>query len=385
MIPYGHQSISEDDIQAVVDVLRSDRLTQGPVVPRFEGALASYCGVDHVVAVSNGTVALHLACLALGLGPGQTLWTVPTTFAASANCALYCGASVDFVDIDPDTWSMSTAALARKLEEAAASDALPAVVVPVHLAGQSCDMRAIGELAETYGFAVLEDACHALGGTHDGRPVGSCAHSDAAVFSFHPVKSITTGEGGAIATRDEATAERMRLLRSHGITRDPALLEAEAAGPWYYEQVELGYNHRITDIQAALGASQLLRLDGFVERRSALAARYDTALEDMPVSTQASREGSSSARHIYVVRIAEQTAGVTRDAVLEGMAERGVGSAVHYLPVHLHPYYRRLGFEEGRLPEAERYGSEALTIPLFVGLDDGTQDVVIAALADVLG
>ncbi|MHB9149528.1 MAG: UDP-4-amino-4,6-dideoxy-N-acetyl-beta-L-altrosamine transaminase [Thermoleophilia bacterium] len=384
LIPYGHQSISEDDIAAVVEVLRSDFITQGPAIERFERAVADYCGARYAVAVANGTAALHLACLAAGLGTGDALWTSPNTFLASANCARYCGASVDFVDIEPDTFNMSAAALAAKLETAEKTGHLPKIVEPVHFAGLPCDLEPIRALAQRYGFLVLEDASHALGANYSGTAVGSCAFSDMTVLSFHPVKIITTGEGGMILTNRDDLYERLLLLRTHGMTRDADKLTRPSQGPWYYEQVTLGYNYRITDIQAALGTSQLSRVEEFVARRNALAGRYDGLLADLPVHPQASRAGCRSAYHLYVVRVQQARGSGPRREVFEALREAGVGVQVHYIPVHLQPYYRDLGFSAGDFPEAERYYEEALTLPLFYGLRDSELERVVTAFRETL-
>lgn len=378
MIPYGRQDVDEADIAAVVAVLRSDFLTQGPAVPRFEAALAERVGAPHAVAVNSATSALHVACLALGLGPGDRLWTSPITFVATANCARLCGADVDFVDVDPTTALMCPDRLAEKLAHAERTDRLPKIVAPVHLGGQSCDMAAIGALAERYGFRVLEDASHAVGGTAAGAAVGSCPHSDVAVFSFHPVKIVTTGEGGVATTRDGELAARMARLRSHGITREPALMTHAPDGPWYYQQLELGLNYRMTDLQAALGASQLARLDAFVDRRNALAERYDARLAGLPLRPLARRANIRSAFHLYVVLLDDPS---RHRAVFEGLRARGIGVNLHYIPVHLQPYYRRLGFEPGDFPAAEDYYARALTLPLWPGLTREAQDVVVDALA----
>lgn len=376
VIPYGHQSIDEADIDAVVAVLRSDWLTQGPLVPAFENAVADRCRASHAVAANSGTSALHLACLALDVGPGDVVWTSPITFVASANCAIYCGAAVDFVDIDPLTWCMSVSALAGKLAAARAGGGqLPKVVIPVHFAGQPCDMAAIAELAAAYGFRVIEDASHALGAKYLDVTVGAGAHSDITVLSFHPVKIITTGEGGMTLTNDAALARRMARLRSHGISRDPADLSRPSDGPWYYEQLELGFNYRMTDIQAALGSSQLARLDEFLARRTEIARRYDAALADLPLRRQQVPEYASSARHLYVVRVPA----AKRDRVFAGLRAAGIGVNVHYIPVHLQPYYRGRGFEEGQFPEAESYYREAISLPIFAALDPAAQERVIQA------
>lgn len=382
MIPYGRQDIDDADIEAVVRVLRSDYLTTGPVVPAFEKAMAERVGAQHAVAVNSATSALHIACMALELGDGDTLWTTPNTFLASANCARYCGADVDFVDIDPATANMSAAALATKLEHAERSGTLPKVVVAVHFAGASCDMAAIGDLARRYGFRVIEDASHAVGARHRNAAVGACMHSDVTIFSFHPVKILTCGEGGMALTNDAKLARSMELSRSHASTRDPAEMRFSNDAPWYYEQIGLGYNYRMTDIQAALGLSQLNRLDDFLARRNALAARYDRALADLPVRLPRVLEGDLSSWHLYTVGI---SAPADRDAVFTAMRKSGIGVNVHYIPVHLQPYYRDLGFHEGQFPHAEAHGREALTLPLFATLSEEDQDRVIAALADTLG
>ncbi|WP_448664963.1 UDP-4-amino-4,6-dideoxy-N-acetyl-beta-L-altrosamine transaminase [Sphingomonas sp. CJ20] len=376
MIPYGRQSISEADIAAVVDVLRSDWLTQGPMVPRFEQAVADRCGAHHAVAMSSATAALHVACLALGLGRGDWLWTTPITFVASANCALYCGARVDFVDIDPRTYNLCPTALARKLAQARIDGRLPKVVVPVALCGQSCDMAAIRALADEYGFAILEDASHAIGGRYGRERVGGCRYSDITVFSFHPVKIITTGEGGMALTNYPALAERMALLRSHGITRDPVQMQKAPDGPWYYEQVDLGFNYRMTDMQAALGLSQLDRLDEWVALRTGIANRYDRLLADLPVMTPWRAPDVDSAFHLYVVRVGADVHG----AVFRHLRQVGVGANLHYIPVHTQPYYRAMGFAPGDFPEAEAYYREAISLPMFPTLREQQQDVVVAAL-----
>ncbi len=379
MIPYGRQDISEEDIAAVVAVLRSDFLTQGPAVPQFEAAIATHCGADHAVAVNSATSALHIACLALGLGRGDRLWTVPNTFVASANVGLYCGATVDFVDITPDTYLMCPEALAEKLAAAETSGTLPKVIIPVHFAGQSCDMAAIGALAKRYGVHVIEDASHAIGATYQGAPVGNCAHSDICVFSFHPVKIITTAEGGLATTQDAALAQRMDLFRSHGVTRAPDLMvDAEDQGGWYYEQVALGYNYRMTEMQAALGVSQTRRLDAFVARRNALAARYDALLCDLPITLPAQSRESYSAYHLYPIQVED------RAEVFAHLRNNGIGVNVHYIPVHTQPYYRDLGFKRGDFPNAEHYYHHAISIPLYAGLTEADQDSIKSVLKAAL-
>ncbi|MCG5541869.1 MULTISPECIES: UDP-4-amino-4,6-dideoxy-N-acetyl-beta-L-altrosamine transaminase [unclassified Halorhodospira] len=379
MIPYGRQEITEDDIEAVVQVLRSDLITQGPVVPRFEQAVADYCGACYGVAVNSGTSALHIACLALGLGPGDWLWTSPITFVASANCGLYCGADVDFVDIDPHTYNMSPDALAEKLAVAEQEGRLPKVVVPVHLCGQSCDMAAIHALSERYGFRIIEDASHAIGGRYKDEPVGCGRYSDITVFSFHPVKIITTAEGGMAVTNDAELAERMDRLRSHGITRDPGQMTREPDGPWYYEQIELGFNYRMTELQAALGLSQLQRLDDYVAQRRVLAERYDAALASLPVVTPWQHPDTESAWHLYVVCLPNESA-LQQRAVFESLRDMGIGANIHYIPVHTQPQYGRMGFQYGDYPNAEAYYEKAISVPLYPTMECETQDQVVQAL-----
>lgn len=380
MIPYGHQDVTQSDIDAVVEVLRSDFLTQGPAVPRFERELIEITQARHAVAVNSATSALHVACLALGLGPGDLLWTVPNTFVASANCARYCGAGVDFVDIDPETWNLSVLALRAKLAAARRVGRLPKILVPVHFAGQPTDQDEIWELAQEYGFRVLEDASHAVGASRIGEPVGSCRWSDIAILSFHPVKIITSGEGGVALTNDPVLAERMMMLRTHGITRDRGLFHDRDPAPWHYEQQMLGFNYRMTDIHAALGASQLGRLTHYVERRNQLAGRYDTELRNLPLRLPSIKPGNRSAFHLYVVRIATDSPGKTHRQVFEDLRRRGIGVNLHYAPVHLQPYYRQLGFKRGQYPEAEAYADTALTLPLYPTMTESQQDSVVAAL-----
>ena len=384
MIPYGRQDIREDDIEAVVAALRSDFLTQGPAVPAFEAALAERSGAAHAVAVNSATSALHIACLALGVGPGDLVWTSPITFVASANCALYCGADVDFVDIDPRSYNMSVAALRDKLERAAAEDRLPKVVIPVHLCGQPCEMAEIQALGRRYGFAIIEDASHAVGGRYRGEPIGNGRYSDITVFSFHPVKIITTAEGGMALTQQAALAERMQALRSHGITRDPARMSRAPDGPWYYEQVDLGFNYRMTDLQAALGLSQLARLDEYVARRHALAERYDAALAGLPLVTPWQHPDSYSGRHLYVVRLRLEALQRSHREVFDALRAAGIGVNLHYIPVHTQPYYQAMGFRSGQFPEAERYYAEAISLPLYPSMSDAQQDEVVAALREAL-
>lgn len=384
MIPYGRQDIQQADIDAVLEVLRSDFLTQGPMVPRFEQAVAEYVGAGHAVAMCNATAALHLACLALDLGPGDRLWTTPITFVASANCARYCGAEVDFVDIDPRTYNLCPQALARKLEQAERDGTLPKVVVPVHLCGQPCDMQAIHALGQRYGFRIIEDASHAIGGRYQGQPVGNCRYSDITVFSFHPVKIVTTAEGGMAVTNDAGLAQRMALLRSHGITREPEQMTRDPDGPWYYQQIELGYNYRMTEMQAALGVSQMQRLDEYVARRHELARRYDAALRTLPVTTPWQHPDTYSGLHLYVIRLQTDRVAGSHRHVFDALRSAGIGVNLHYIPVHTQPYYERLGFRRGDFPEAERYYTQALSLPMYPTLTEQQQDDVIATLETVL-
>ena len=377
MIPYGRQDITQADIDAVVEVLRSDFITQGPVVDQFETALAEKCGVSHAIAMNSATSALHVAVAALSLGAGDLIWTSPITFVASANCGRYVGAEVDFVDIDPETFNMCPSALAAKLEHAKSIGRLPKVIIPVHMCGQSAAMRQISELARPLGIRVVEDASHAVGGSYMGSPVGSCQYSDITVFSFHPVKIITTAEGGMALTNNSDLALRMERLRSHGITRDPELMTREPDGPWYYQQIELGWNYRMTEIQAALGLQQQKRLENFVDRRNVLADRYDLLLADLPLYRPGRLEGVLSTFHLYVIRLHQES---RRRSVFEALCAEGIGVNLHYIPVHLQPYYRELGFGDGDFPRAEDYYKRAISIPLHFGLTHEEQDLVVAAL-----
>ena len=380
MIPYGRQDISEADIQAVVDVLRSDYLTQGPAIPAFEKSVADSCGTQYAVAVNSATSALHIACLALGVGKGDMVWTTPITFVASANCALYCGAEVDFVDIDPKTYNMSVGQLSEKLEQAKKNGRLPKVVITVHLCGQPCEMEAIHALSMQYGFKIIEDASHAIGGRYKGEPIGNCRYSDITVFSFHPVKIITTGEGGMLLTNDSKLAKRLALLRSHGITRDAAEMTHAPDGTWYYQQIELGYNYRMTDIQAALGLSQMQRLDEFVAKRHVLAARYDELLKDSAVTTPWQHGDGYSSTHLYVIRLQASKSTPSRREVFERLRSNGVGVNLHYIPVYHQPYYERMGFNRSDFPEAERYYAEAISLPMYTGLAEDQQSEVVRLL-----
>lgn len=382
MIPYGRQDITQADIDAVIQVLKSDYLTQGPAVPAFESAVAAHVGASYAVAANSATSALHMACLALGLGPGDWLWTSPITFVASANCALYCGAQVDFVDIDPATYNLCAKALERKLVEAQKQGRLPKVVVPVHLCGQPCDMGAVQTLAKRFGFKIIEDASHAIGARYRDQPVGACVHSDITIFSFHPVKIITSAEGGMALTNDAVLAQKMSLARSHGITRDPNLMTREPDGPWYYQQIELGFNYRMTDLQAALGLSQLSRLQGYVDRRAALAARYDDLLKGLPLSTPWQHPEARSAWHLYVIRLQLNACRKSHREVFDALRDAGIGVNLHYIPVHTQPYYEQMGFKADDFPAAQAYYAEAISLPMYATLTETLQDQVVGALAN---
>lgn len=378
MIPYGRQEITEEDICAVEEVLRSDFLTQGPAVSNFEKVVAKYCGVNHAIAVNSATSALHIACMALDLGPGDWLWTSPNTFVASANCGRYCGASIDFVDINPQTYNMCVSALERKLTAADKEGRLPKVVIPVHFAGQPCDMSVIYELSQTYGFKIIEDASHAIGATYSQHKVGSCFHSDITVFSFHPVKIITTAEGGMATTNNPELAERMSRLRTHGITRDEMHMKSVSEGPWYYEQLELGYNYRMTDIHAALGNSQMNRLDNYISMRHEIADRYDKMLADLPLVTPYRAQNQHSALHLYPIILDDST---KRKFVFEYLRNSAIGVNVHYIPVYLHPDFKKQGFSKGYCPIVEDYYSRAISLPMYPGLTHDQQVEVINSLS----
>lgn len=385
MIPYGRHSISTDDIDAVVAVLRSDYLTQGQMVPAFEKVVAEYCGVKHAVAVNSATSALHIACLALGVGEGDIVWTSPLTFVASANCARYCGAAVDFVDIDPHTYNLSIECLTAKLIEAEEFGRLPKVVIPVHFSGQPCDMVAIRNLSLKYGFKVIEDASHAIGGKYKNQPIGSCQYSDITVFSFHPVKLITTGEGGMGVTNDDDLADRMRLLRSHGISN--RALDMQKQPPeeiWNYQQIDLGFNYRMTDLQAALGISQVTRLNQFVAKRRAIAKRYNDLLESLPVLIPYQHEDGCSSFHLYVIRLQLDRISNTQRQIYDALQASKISVNLHYIPVYLQPYYKKLGFHSGYCQNAERYYSEAISIPIYPDLTVAQQDFVIQALTQAV-
>lgn len=382
-IPYSCQNIDDDDIAAVTAVLRSDFLTQGPTGPAFEAAFAARHKVAHAVAVSNATAGLHIACLALGVGPRSLVWTSPNSFIASANCALYCGADIDFVDIDPATRNMSLAALAEKLAAADRAGRLPDVLIPVDFSGLACDVKEMRELADRFGFRILEDASHATGATYLGEPVGS-AYADVTIFSFHAVKIVTTAEGGMVTTNDDALADKLRLLRSHGMTRDAAQMEGESEGGWYYEQVALGFNYRLTDMQSALGLSQMGRLDSWQRRRAELADRYDQLFTGMPIKLPVRLQDRESAWHLYAIELGDDCA-ATRADVFAGMRAAQIGVNVHYIPIHTQPQYRRLGFARGDFPAAEHYYDRAISIPLFPAMTDDQQARVVETVAALIG
>jgi len=381
MIPYGRQDITAEDVDAVVDVLKSDFLTQGPVVPQFEEAVRLHVGADYAVAVNSATSALHVACLALGLGPGDWLWTSPITFVASANCGLYCGAKVDFVDIDPRTYNLSPSALEDKLLAAEKEGKLPKVLVAVHLCGQSCEMESIHTLCQKYNVKIIEDASHAIGGMYKGEFIGNCRYSDITVFSFHPVKIITTGEGGMALTNDDYLAEKMSLYRSHGITRDEKLMTHAPDGPWYYQQVVLGFNYRMTDIQAALGLSQMSRLNEFVCKRHELANRYNKKLSQIPVITPFQGVDNYSSYHLYVIRLQLTKISKSHIKIFNLLRENDIGVNLHYIPVYKQPYYEAMGFSDNDFPEARSYYSEAISLPIYPELSYGQQDKVIEVLS----
>lgn len=382
MIFYGKQSIDQNDIDAVVEVLKSDFLTQGPAIEKFEKCVAEYCGAKYAVTVTSATAALHISCLATGLGKGDILWTSPITFTASANCGRYCGADVDFVDIDPSTYNMSIAELEKKLQ---AAEIKPRVVVPVHLAGQSCEMDKIYKLSQKYGFKVIEDASHAIGADYKETKVGCCKYSDMTVFSFHPVKIVTTGEGGMVLTNDKDLYEKLVLYRSHGITRDPKLMTGTADGPWYYQQIDLGFNYRMTDMQAALGYSQMQKVNEFVSKRRYLAKRYNELLKNINgIQLPDQNEDTKSSWHLYVVRVDFSKISKTKNQIFAEMKEKGICLNLHYIPVHTQPYYENLGFKGGDFPNSEKYYEEAFTLPLYYSLTDEQQDHIVKSLVEVL-
>lgn len=385
MIPYGRQDITQADIDAVIAVLKSVNLTQGPTIEQFERSVMAHTSALHAVAVNSATSALHIACLALDLGPGDWLWTSPNTFVASANCALYCGAQVDFVDTDARTYNLCPVKLEAKLIAAEKVGKLPKIVVPVHLAGQPCDMATIHALGQKYGFKIIEDASHAIGGQYKGEPIGNGRYSDITVFSFHPVKIITTAEGGMALTNSAELATRLGLLRSHGITRDSGLMTAPMHGPWYYQQVALGFNYRMTDMQAALGVSQMTRLTDYVKRRHEIALRYNERLADLPLTLPWQHPDSYSAFHLYVVRLKLDQINCTHRQVFEDLRAKDILVNLHYIPVHTQPHYQKMGFKQGDFPDAEQYYREAISIPMHVNLSDEDQRLVVSSLREVMG
>ena len=384
MIPYGKQDINQSDIEAVIAVLKSDFLTQGPQVPLFEKNVSNYCNAQYGVAVNSATSALHVACLALGLGKDDWLWTSPNSFVASANCGLYCGAKVDFVDIDPKTYNLSVEELKKKLIQAKKDNKLPKIVIPVHFAGQSCDMQSIHKLSKEYGFKILEDASHAIGGKYLDKPIGGCQYSDITVFSFHPVKIITTAEGGLATTNQKELAEKMQLFRAHGITREPKLMTKKTEGGWYYQQVELGFNYRMNDLQAALGIAQMKRLDKFITIRHSLKQRYDDLLKDLPLITPAQSLDSYSSLHLYPVQLKLEQLSKAHNQIFDELRKNGVGVNLHYIPIHMQPYFQNMGFKKGNFPIVEDYYSRAISIPIYQGLTTELQDKVVKVLKDLL-
>jgi len=384
MIPYGRQDISQQDIDAVIDVLKSDFLTQGPKLPAFENQLTSYTGAAHAVAVNSATSALHIACMALGLSVDDWLWTSPVTFVASANAGLYCGAKVDFVDIDSRTYNLCPRKLAKKLEEASSTGRLPKVLVPVHLCGQPCDMKKIRELCNKYNVKIIEDASHAIGGSYQDEPIGNCKYSDVTVFSFHPVKIVTTAEGGAALTNDHKLARKMALYQSHGITRDQNEMTEISHGAWYYQQITLGYNYRMTELQAALGISQMMRLTEFVVTRHEIAERYNFLLKDLPVQIPYQLDNTYSALHLYVIRLQLDEISATHKEVFEELRANHIAVNLHYIPVHMQPYYKNMGFRCGDFPESKQYYEEAISLPMYPGLSESDQDKVVKVLASSL-
>ena len=384
MIPYGKQDITEADINSVLKVLQSDFLTQGPQVPLFEKAISKYCCVDFSVAVNSATSALHIACMAIGISEGDIVWTSPNSFVASANCAIYCGAKINFVDIDPQTFNLSVYELEKKLIQAKKENKLPKLVIPVHFAGQSCDMKKIYSLGQEYGFKIIEDASHAIGARYLKSQVGSCKYSDITVFSFHPVKIITTAEGGIATTKSKKLANKMKLLRSHGITRDKGLMTGGSDGDWYYQQVDLGFNYRMNELQAALGSSQLNRVEEFISNRKKIKERYDSLLTDLPIVKPYQNQNCYSSFHLYPIQIDLNFVAKSRKNIFDTLRSRGIGVNVHYIPIHIQPYYSRLGFKTGDFPNAEAFYKKAISIPIFQSMTLVQQDEVISSIKAVL-
>jgi UDP-4-amino-4,6-dideoxy-N-acetyl-beta-L-altrosamine transaminase len=384
MVPYGKQDINQADIDSVVNILKSDFLTQGPQVPLFEKTVSNYCGAEYGVAVNSATSALHIACLALDLGKGDWLWTSPNSFVASANCGLYCGAKVDFIDIDPETYNLSAKELEKKLIQAKQENKLPKIVIPVHFAGQSCDMKKIHSLSQEYGFKIIEDASHAIGGKYLDKPIGSCQYSDITVFSFHPVKIITTAEGGLATTNDKNLSECMQLYRSHGVTRDPELMTKKSEGSWYYQQVDLGFNYRMTELQAALGVSQMQRLDEFVTQRHTLQEIYNSLLSGFSIVRPYQDQNSYSALHLYPIQIDMEKNIKSREKIFEELRQSDIGVNVHYIPIHTQPYYRQFGFSDGDFPVSEAYYSKVISLPIYHGMTFSEQDLVVNKLENIL-
>ncbi len=385
MIPYGKQDINQDDIDAVVEVLKSDYLTQGPKVPQFEDNIIEYCGCEFAIAVNSATSALHIACLALDVGKNDIVWTSPISYVASANCALYCSAKIDFVDIDPVTYNLSTIKLQGKLEHAVRNNLqLPKVVIPVHLSGQSCDMEAIYALSKKYDFSIVEDASHAIGGRYKGKPVGNCKFSDITIFSFHPVKIVTSAEGGMATTNNAEIADKMSLLRNHGVTREAGKMTEKSHGDWYYQQIALGYNYRMTDLQAALGVSQMKRLNEFVNKRNEIAKLYNKSLNELPVILPVQQADSISSSHLYIIRLKLNELGLSHREIFNKLRDENLGVNLHYIPIHMQPYYQQKGFREGYLPEAEKYYTEAISLPLYSQMTEEEIEKVINVLSKIL-
>lgn len=384
MIPYGKQNISKSDIIAVEKVLKSDFITQGPIVPKFEKKISEIVGSKFAFASNSATSSLHTACLALGLGKGDYLWTSPNSFVASSNCALYCGAKVDFVDIEAKSFNMDMGLLKKKLEVAKKNKTLPKIIVPVHMAGQSCDMKTLKELSNKYNFKIIEDASHCIGAKYKGKNVGSCLYSDIAVFSFHPVKIITTGEGGVATTNDEGIAKKLNILRTHGVTKNHNEMVSVSHGQWYFEQIDLGYNYRMTDLHAALGLNQLKRLKSFVSKRNKIAKKYDFLLKDLPLRTPKCFKDSYSSFHLYIIRINLDDLNISKNIIFNYLREKGIGVNVHYIPIHYHPFYQNLNFKKGDFPQTELYYKEAMSLPIFPDLKSEDQKYVVNSLKEIL-